>query len=75
MKEQKLIVRYCLINDVIFHPTNIPAIVAVSQEASAPPIMALIPNFAKSDLRSGAIAPIPPIWMAIELKLANPHKA
>jgi len=40
---------------------KIPAIVAVSQDASAPPNMAFKPSFAKSCFRSGAMPPIPPI--------------
>ena len=37
-----------------------PAIVAVNQEARAPPNIALVTSLAKSFFRSGAIAPIPP---------------
>ena len=33
------------------------------------------PNFARSWRRSGARPPMPPIWIAIELKLAKPHRA
>jgi len=63
------------------HPTSsdshrsIPAIVAVSQEASAPPSIALSPIRASSDLRPGATAEIPPSWIPIDEKLAKPHRA
>ena len=43
--------------------------------AMDPAATARIPKRARSDLRSGASAPMPPIWMAIELKLAKPHNA
>ena len=43
--------------------------------ASEPPIIALSPIRDRSVRRFGAIPPIPPIWIAIELKLANPHSA
>ena len=52
-----------------------PAIVAVVHDAMAPPIIALKPTLARSLLRPGAIAEIPPIWMPIEEKLAKPHSA
>lgn len=54
---------------------RIPAIVPVKQVASAPPNNALNPNFAIKPFFSGAKEPIPPIWIATELMLANPHKA
>ncbi len=54
---------------------RMPAIVAVSQEAIAPPNIALSPTLARSDLRPGATAAMPPIWMPIEEKLANPQSA
>ena len=47
----------------------------MSQEAIAPPNIAFNPTFAKSLFLDGAIALIPPIWMPIEEKLANPHNA
>ena len=47
--------------------------VAVNHEANAPPIIALVTNFAKSFLRSGAIEPIPPSCIPIDAKLAKPH--
>ena len=37
--------------------------------------MARRPNRARSERRSGAIDPIPPIWIAMDEKLANPHSA
>ena len=39
-----------------------------------PPIKAKIPNLDKSPLLFGASAPIPPICIPIDAKLANPHK-
>ena len=58
-----------------FHQTSIPAIQADMKLAMVPAATALRPRRAKSDLRVGASAPMPPIWIAIELKFANPHKA
>ena len=52
-----------------------PAIAAVMNAAIDPPIMALRPSRARSSRRDGAIPPIPPIWTAIEAKLANPERA
>ena len=49
--------------------------VAVTKFASVPASMARMPSRARSDRRSGASAPMPPIWMPIELKLANPQRA
>ena len=40
-----------------------------------PAIMARMPIRDRSLRRAGAIPPIPPIWIAIELKFANPHSA
>src|SRR5881296_2584075 len=54
---------------------SIPASVADRKFASVPAIMARNPRRARSCLRSGASAPIPPIWMPTELTLANPHSA
>src|SRR5690606_41889468 len=54
---------------------SIPATVAVMNAASVPPTMALSPRRERSLRREGAIPPIPPIWIAIELKLAKPHSA
>ena len=54
---------------------NKPANVAVIKVAIAPPITALIPRLAIVDFLLGARGPNPPIWIAIELKLAKPHKA
>ena len=48
---------------------------AVNQEAIAPPSIALKTILDKSFFRSGAIEPIPPNWIPIEPKFANPHKA
>ncbi len=49
--------------------------VAVSQEARAPPNMAFSPTLARSPFLSGARALIPPIWIPMEEKLAKPHNA
>ena len=54
---------------------NIPAIAALSNDASAPAITALNPNLAMSGLRFGAREPNPPNNIAIELKFAKPHRA
>ena len=43
--------------------------------ASVPASRARKPSRARSCRRSGARAPIPPSWMPIELKLANPQRA
>src|SRR5438445_2814730 len=55
--------------------SRIPANVADRKFASVPAIIARKPSRARSCLRSGASAPMPPIWMPTELTLANPHKA
>lgn len=52
-----------------------PAMQAVSQEAMAPPIIALRPRAARSCRREGAMAEIPPIWIPIDEKLAKPVSA
>ena len=52
-----------------------PAIAAVMKAAIEPPIIARRPNRARSCRRRGAIPPIPPIWMAIDEKLAKPDRA
>src|SRR3954453_9362709 len=54
---------------------SIPAIHADMKLANVPTSIALKPSFARSDLREGASPPMPPIWIAIELRLANPHSA
>ena len=48
---------------------------AVMLLASMPPSIARKPRRARSARRSGAIAPMPPIWMAIDPKFANPQSA
>src|SRR5690349_8738889 len=55
--------------------SSMPASVADRKFASVPAIMARKPSFARSCLRFGASAPMPPIWMPTELTLANPHSA
>src|ERR1700733_13308999 len=57
------------------HPRNIPAIEALIKLAMVPANIALTPNLAKSFLRSGTNAPMPPICIPMEPKLAKPHKA
>src|SRR5690606_26621864 len=52
-----------------------PAMVAVISVAMVPPRTARRPKRARSLRRSGASPPMPPIWIAIELKLAKPHSA
>ncbi len=52
-----------------------PATVAVMNEASVPAIMARMPIRDRSLRRAGAMPPMPPIWIAIELKFANPQSA
>ena len=54
---------------------NIPAIQADMKLARVPAATAFMPKRARSDLRLGARAPMPPIWMAMELKLAKPQRA
>lgn len=48
---------------------------AVRKLAMVPPIRAFIPNWVSNTLFSGANAPIPPIWIPIDAKLANPQSA
>src|SRR5205823_1667030 len=55
--------------------SSMPARVAERKFASVPAIMARKPRRARSCLRSGTRAPIPPIWMPTELMLAKPHSA
>src|SRR2546426_69437 len=55
--------------------SSIPASVADRKLASVPASMARRPSRARSCLRLGARAPIPPIWMPTELTLAKPHNA
>src|SRR2546422_3721745 len=67
--------RRLVIHSAIRNHSNIPASVADRKFASVPAIMARNPSRARSCLRSGASAPMPPIWMPTELTLANPHSA
>ena len=55
--------------------SSAPAMQAVMKLAKVPARRALRPSRARSLRRSGASAPMPPIWMPIELKLAKPHRA
>lgn len=52
-----------------------PAMAAQTKVAMLPPSMALRPRRARSPRRSGARPAMPPIWMAMELKLAKPQRA
>ena len=54
---------------------SIPAREAEIYEAIVPHSIALNPSLARSALRFGTSTPIPPSWIAIELKLANPQSA
>ena len=54
---------------------RIPAIVAVIQDARAPPNIARTPTLARSLRRSGTSELMPPIWMPIDEKLAKPQSA
>ena len=47
--------------------------VAEIRDAILPPIRAFIPNLDKVFLCPGAKDPIPPIWIPMDAKLANPH--
>src|SRR6185437_6735200 len=57
------------------HPRNMPAIEALIKLAMVPAIMARTPSLARSWRRSGMSAPMPPIWMPMEPRLANPQRA
>ena len=57
------------------HPASRPAMVAVMNEASDPPSSARNPRRAMSPFRVGASPPIPPIWIPMEEKFANPQSA
>jgi len=57
------------------HYSSIPAIVAVKKFANVPASIARIPRRARSPRLVGASDPMPPIWMAIEEKLAKPQSA
>src|SRR5882672_12795006 len=54
---------------------SMPASVAERKLASVPAIIARKPSLARSCLRLGASAPMPPIWMPTELRFAKPHSA
>ncbi len=55
--------------------SNIPAMHADMKLAMVPAATAFMPSLATSDFREGASAPIPPTWIATELRLAKPHSA
>ena len=55
--------------------TRIPAMVPVINAASVPASIALNAIFARSPRLEGAMPPMPPSWMPIEPKFANPHSA
>ena len=48
---------------------------AVWKQARVPPATARRPSRARSALRSGAMPPMPPIWMAIEEKFEKPAQS
>ena len=52
-----------------------PAMAAQTKVAMLPPTMALRPRRARSPRRSGARPAMPPLWMAMELTLAQPQRA
>lgn len=54
---------------------KLPARQAVISVVTDPASNALITRLARSDLRVGAIAPIPPSCTPTELRLANPQSA
>ena len=54
---------------------KIPAMQAVMKAAKVPPNIARSPRRAKSARLSGAMPPIPPNWIPMELKFAKPESA
>ena len=52
-----------------------PAMHAERYDASVPQNRAFTPSFARSFLLFGASSPMPPIWIAIEPRLAKPQSA
>ena len=54
---------------------RIPAIDALIKVARNPPNSARMPKLARSDLRFGAMAPMPPSWIPIDEILAKPVSA
>ena len=60
---------------VSFHPRKIPAIDAEIRFAIVPASIARTPSRARSLRRSGTSAPMPPICIPIDPRLANPHSA
>ena len=63
------------VTDGVLDHSSIPAMHADMKLAMEPAATAFSPRRARSDFRFGARPPIPPICMAIELKLAKPHSA
>src|SRR5579884_802397 len=57
------------------HCKKIPTIEADSRFAIVPASMARTPSRASSSFLLGASAPMPPIWMPMELKFAKPQSA
>ena len=55
--------------------SHLPAIQAVMKQATLPAIIALSATLAKSERRSGAMAPSPPTCTPIDPKLAKPQSA
>lgn len=56
-----------------FYPKIIPAMAADSREANDPPSTARMPNSERVLRWPGAKEPMPPIWMPMDAKLANPQ--
>lgn len=54
--------------------TSIPAMDALMKAARLPAIIARRPSRAMSGRRSGASPPIPPIWIAMDERLAKPSR-
>jgi hypothetical protein len=52
-----------------------PTMEAEMRLAMVPASMARMPNLVSWSRCSGARAPMPPIWMPMELKLAKPQRA
>ena len=63
------------VNYVCYKLTNTPAIAALIKLAIVAASIAFMPKRAMSGRRLGAIEPIPPSKIAMEDRLAKPHKA
>src|SRR5436305_13510331 len=65
----------CFLPGFLWTHVNIPTTEADIRLAIVPASIARIPNLASWLRCSGARAPIPPIWMPMELKFAKPQSA